>query len=116
MIEGMNQLESALSRLQSTVEDAMEEAAMNAALTGERYTKEGAPVLTGFLRRSYATRLEKKSSDEVVMRTGTDTVYAPPQEFGTSHFPGTSHLRPGFLNHKSEIVNEAVKVLKGRIK
>jgi HK97 gp10 family phage protein len=116
MIEGMAQLESALPRLQSTVDNAMEDAAMAGALVGERYTKEGAPVRYGFLRRSYATRLEKKISEEVMMRTGTDTVYAPPQEFGTSRMSGTPHLRPGFLNHKSEIVNEATKVFKGRIR
>jgi HK97 gp10 family phage protein len=116
MIEGLNQLDSALSRLESTVEDAMEDAAMAGALVGERYTKEGAPVKTGFLRRSYASRIEKKSSTEVMARTGTDTVYAPPQEFGTSRMPGTPHLRIGFLNHKSEIVNESTKVFKGRIR
>ena len=71
-------------------------------VSGEHIPKKGPPVKTGKLRRSYATRLESKSSDEVVMRTGTDVDYAPDQEFGTSKQSGTPHLRPGFQNHKRD--------------
>ncbi len=111
-IEGMSELLSNVSSLESKLTDQMEKAAEAGALIGERYTKEGAPVDTGNLRRSYATRTEKKSSDEVMMRTGTDVEYAPDQEFGTSHQSGTPHLRPGFMNHKSEILN----AVKGNLK
>lgn len=114
-IEGMDALERALKALESNLSNGMEEAARNGALIGERYTKEGAPVDTGKLRRSYATRTEKKSDTEVMIRTGTDVEYAPPQEFGTSRMPGKAHLRPGFFNHKSEIVSAVTKTLKGKI-
>lgn len=112
MIEGMTEVLRNIKNLELKTETQMEAAATAGALVGERYTKEGAPVKTGKLRRSYATRLEKKSSTEVMMRTGTDVDYAPPQEFGTSRMSGKPHLRPGFLNHKSEILAAATSKLK----
>jgi len=111
-LDGMSTVLKNIQALQSKLESQMEAAAEAGALVGERYTKEGAPVKTGKLRRSYATRLESKSSDEVVMRTGTDVDYAPDQEFGTSKQSGTPHLRPGFQNHKTEILNAAKTKLK----
>jgi len=111
-IEGMSEVLRNIEALQSKLESQMEAAAEAGALVGERYTKEGAPVKTGKLRRSYATRLESKSSDEVVMRTGTDVDYSADQEFGTSRQPGTPHLRSGFQNHQSEIMNAATSKLK----
>lgn len=111
-LEGMSEVLSNIQKLQSKLESQMEAAAEAGALVGERYTKECAPVKTGKLRRSYATRLESKSSDEVVMRTGTDVEYGPDQEFGNSRQAGTPHLRPGFNNHKSEILNAVTNELK----
>jgi len=111
-LEGMAQLKTALAKLEEKTEAAMEEAVIAGGLVGERYTKEGAPVDTGKLRRSYATRIEKKTSAEVIARTGTDVDYSVDQEFGTSRFSGTPHLRPGFLNHKPEIVQAATNKLK----
>lgn len=111
-IEGLAELKSKLKALESKIPDVMEKAATDGALVGERYTKEGSPVKTGKLRRSYATRTESKSSDEVMIRTGTDVDYAPPQEFGTSRMSGKPHLRPGFLNHKTEIVKAVSNKIK----
>jgi HK97 gp10 family phage protein len=103
---------SNVEALQSKMSKSMEEAAITGALVGEKYTKEGAPVDTGNLRRSYATQTESKSDDQVVVRTGTDVIYSGDQEFGTSKMPGKPHLRPGFENHKSEILSAATSKLK----
>ncbi len=111
-LAGLSEVLANLSKFESKITDQMEKAAEAGALVGERCTKEGAPVDTGNLRRSYATRTETKSSDEVMMRTGTDVEYAADQEFGTSRQAGTPHLRPGFMNHKSEILT----AVKGKMK
>jgi phage gpG-like protein len=55
-------------------------------------TKMLAPRDTGLLANSYEWQMV--GNDTAIV--GTNVIYAPYQEFGTQHQPGTQHLRPAF--------------------
>ena len=114
-LEGLVEVLANIAALEARMSVAMEDAATAAALVGEKYTKEGAPVDTGKLRRGITTRLESRSVDQVVMRTGTDVEYDPAQEFGTSRMAGTPHWSPGFFNHAAEELSAALRVLRSSL-
>lgn len=86
-----------LAAARRTLEAVMraERAAIPGALTkiGQQAVTEirrRAPLLTGRLRRSYAYEVGKGW-----VEVSTNVSYAPEQEFGTVHQPGTPHVRPG---------------------
>ena len=51
-----------------------------------------APLRTGRLRRSYTYEVDSRGR---WVEISTNVEYAPYQEYGTVHQPGTPHVRPG---------------------
>ena len=79
------ELERKLRAVSNGAESGLE--AVGQQVTTE--TRRRAPLLTGRLRRSYAWE-----SGPGYVEVGTNVEYAPAQEYGTRHQPGTPHLRP----------------------
>lgn len=69
-----------------------------------------APVLTGNLVRSITNEVIE-TQREIDGRVGTETVYAPDVEFGTSNQRAQPYLRPAFDENKNRALKEIDEVL-----
>lgn len=76
----------------------------------ESYAKEYCPVDTGRLRNSIAHAVVDGGHVVVI---GSNVVYAPYQELGTSKMAEHPFLRPAIENHKDEYKNILQNLLKG---
>jgi HK97 gp10 family phage protein len=70
--------------------------------------KARAPVLTGNLRRSITM---EDGPGEFEINIGTDVVYAPFQEFGTSRMAARPYLRPAFDENTAQVEREIAEAL-----
>ncbi|HQJ88734.1 MAG TPA: HK97 gp10 family phage protein [Methanoregulaceae archaeon] len=87
-IEGVPELTAKLRSLGADVSKHLEAAGTKGMLVLEAEIKRRAPVKTGNLRDSYSTEAAT-AGDTVTVTTGTNVVYARPQEYGPR-----PHVRP----------------------
>lgn len=91
-------------------EDVIARAAEVIGGMAESHAKEYSPVDTGRLRNSIAHAVIDKGHTVVI---GSNVVYAPFQELGTSKMAAHPFLRPAIEKHKDEYKNVLQKLLKG---
>jgi hypothetical protein len=90
-------LEASRRKLEKVIRAEQGSLPLALALIGQQATTEVqklAPLDTGRLRRSYSWEVGSENGRSYV-EVGTNVVYAPDQEFGTSTQTGKPHLRPG---------------------
>lgn len=134
-IMGLEALTKRLGRIAAEVRGPMLEAAVRAgALPFQTAAQANAPVLSGTLRRSIHTEVERRG-DEVRARVGTNLPYARQREYGGTIRPvrgpylmwrtpdgrfvrarsvtqrATPYLRPAFDTQQGKAQAEAVAVL-----
>lgn len=91
-IEGLEEARAALEAILRAERGAIPK---QLAVIGQQAITEiqkRAPLLTGRLRRSYTYEVDPQGR---WVEISTNVEYAPHQEFGTQHQPGTPHVRPG---------------------
>ena len=76
----------------------------------EGFAKDLVVVLTGRLRASITT--DDSDIGVLIMRVGSDVVYAPYIEFGTKHMEARAYLFPAFFAYENEIVKAIGRVLR----
>ena len=96
-------LNAKLSLLRSALPDAEEAKMKRIVLQIERDAKKKAPVDTGNLRGSIASRVIRNTDGEVTGVVGSNVKYAPFQEFGTSKMEAQPYLRPAVEENREKI-------------
>jgi HK97 gp10 family phage protein len=96
-IQGMDQLLAKLKKLKELKDNP--DALLAGAFVLEKYSKENAPVLTGFLRASGSSRKAGKKA-EVIFSAD----YALPVEMGTAKRPPNGFVRRALDEHSDDIV------------
>lgn len=90
---------------------ASEKAIQKGALMVEADAKRNCPAKTGFLRNSITSQFFKNSGSPYAL-VGSNTVYAPFVEYGTSRQPPQPYLSPAFNENAAEIkamIREAMR-------
>lgn len=94
-VDGTGDLIRKLRKLDDNMSaQALANATRAGALLIEGRAKELAPVRTGTLRRSIHTEIAESTPTHATVLVGTDTFYAPFQEFGTRFMRAHPFLRP----------------------
>lgn len=103
-VTGLDELKRKLQRMSDGLSGSQLAAAAHVgALEVEYLAKAKAPVLTGNLRRSIHTG-STVSGHRATATVGTDVVYAPAQEFGTSRgVPAHPYMRPAIDEGKGSV-------------
>ncbi len=76
----------------------------------EGFAKDIVVVDTGRLRASITT--DDSEIGVLIMRVGSDVVYAPYVEFGTKHMEARAYLFPAFFAYENDIVKGIGRVLR----
>ena len=93
-VEGVEASRAALENILRSMSGGIPQAL---AVVGEQWVTEirrFAPLKTGRLRRSYDYEVGR-GRKALYVEVGSNVIYAPYQEFGTSRISGTPHFRPG---------------------
>ena len=96
------ELADKLKRYSSKAETQLEKAILKGALMVEGSAKRHSPVDTGYLRGSITHQFYKNAYEPYAL-VGTNTEYAPYQEYGTSKMSPQPFLRPAFDENIEEI-------------
>lgn len=71
---------------------------------------------TGNLRRSIHAEVVSASATRVVVKAGTDVVYAAPHEFGTDYITAQPYMRPALDEKRNEVKNEICDAIRTILK
>lgn len=110
-LEGADGLSKKFAKIAEQASSKLEAAVTVGAMKVQNSAKYKAPYKTGNLRSSIHTAPESSSSDEVVVRVGTDVIYAAAQEFGTATIPPHPYLRPALDSNRAEVKREIKRAL-----
>jgi HK97 gp10 family phage protein len=97
------ELAETITEIEEALTGKLGEAMVTAVLLIESTAKELAPVDTGRLRSSIASKVKKIAEDEVQGFVGTNVEYAPYVEWGTSKMEAQPYLRPAVNAHREDI-------------
>jgi len=111
-IEGGKEIAEKFKSIGKRVYTQQEQAVMQAGMVVERDAKINAPVDTGRLRNSIATRLSESSSNNISAEVGTNVQYAKSVEYGTSRMGAQPYLYPALENNKQKILKMLAKAFK----
>jgi len=111
-IEGGKELAEKFKSIGKQVYTQQEQAVMLAGMLVERHAKLNAPVDTGRLRNSIATRLSDSSENNISAEVGTNVQYAKSVEYGTSKMNAQPYLYPALENNKQKILKMLAKAFK----
>jgi HK97 gp10 family phage protein len=110
-VEGGKELANKFKSMGKKIYTEQEQSLLQAGMVVERSAKQKAPVDTGRLRSSIATRLNS-SKDTVVVEVGTNVEYAPYVEFGSSRSPAKPFLLPAFTENKAKVLKMVADAMK----
>lgn len=83
--------------LQDDFQKQMRKALVAVGLQGEKHAKELCPVVTGRLKNSISNRVQEPAA-----YIGTNVIYAPFVELGTSRRKKKPYLKPAIQNYSEE--------------
>lgn len=109
-VNGIPEALASLKKYQFKKKKQIQDELMIGALKVEGLAKETAPFDTGRLSGSITT--DNSDIGMLVMRVGSDVVYAPYQEFGTKHMEARPFLFPAFFAYENDIVKAIGRILR----
>jgi len=83
--------------------------ALESAQIIEDSAKQKVPVITGQLRDSIVTEIDRENPDRVIIEIGPTEDYGDDVEFGNSRRPAKPYLRPAADEHTEAVADEMAR-------